>query len=347
MNLEMKMPRTGANDDFVTLAQWMVKNGDHIKKNQVLAILETTKETSELEASADGFVELTVTEGEDIEVGKTIAVIHESLEDFPFFKNSEVKQVEDRKYSDKAMRLIQQYRIDVNLLPTDRIIREKDVKKWIVKPYSIAETDSCKVLIYCGGGFCKMIIDILRQRGEYQIAGILDRKYPQMDKVKEIPVIGKSDSEQLQLLYQKGYRKIINALGFDGKQHGRKAPYEMLKQIGYECVNVIHNQAILEPSIMVGEGNLIAAGAIIGSDVRIGNNCIINAGAIISHDCIISDHCHIASGAVLGGEVVVGENTLVGQGCTIFRNIRIGANVVIKNGVNITRNIPDNTYVEK
>ena len=347
MNLEIKMPRMGTNDDFVILAQWMVKNGDHIKKNQVIAILETTKETSELEASADGFVELTAAEGEDIPVGKTVAVIHDSLERFPFSKNSDIGHTEERKYSDKAMSLIQQYNIDVELLPTDRIIREKDVRKWIAQPYSIAETDSHKVLIYGGGGFCKMIIDILRQRGEYQIAGILDRKYPQLDQVKGIPVIGKSDFEQLQSLYRKGYRKMINALGFDGKKHGRKAPCEMMKQIGYECVNVIHNQAVLEPSIMVGEGNLIAAGAIIGSDVRIGNNCIINAGAIISHDCIISDHCHIASGAVLGGEVVVGENTLIGQGCTIFRNIRIGADVVIKNGVNVTGNIPDNTYVEK
>lgn len=347
MKIEIKMPRIGTNDDFVTLAQWMVKNGEHICKGQIIAILETTKETSDLEALGEGFIELLVEQGEDVAVDDILAVIHEDREEFQLQKMSKEGNKDTRTYSDKALQLIREYDIDVNLLPVNKIIREKDVRNLIKQPYFIEEVDTNKILIYGGGGFCKIIQDILKQRGEYRIGGILDRRYPQLSSVKEIPVIGGSDLEDLRMLYQKGYRKIINAVGFDGKKHGRKAPYEMMKQIGYECVNVVHNRAIIEPSVMIGEGNLIAAGAIIGSDARIGNNCIINAGAVISHDCIISDNCHIASGAILGGGVIVGENTLIGQGCTVFRDLKIGANVVVHNGVNVVRDIPDDTCVDK
>ncbi len=347
MNIEVKMPRIGTNDDYVTLAQWLVKNGEHICKGQVIAILETTKETNDLEAPEEGFIELLVDQGEDIKVGDNLAVIHDDLDEFKPQKMYKESSKDTRTYSDKALQLIEKYNIDVNLLPVHKIIREKDVRKLVRLPYFIEETDTNKILIYGGGGFCKIIQDILKQRGEYKIGGILDRKYPQLTNVKEIPVIGGSDLENLQFLYQEGYRKIINAVGFDGKKHGRKAPYEMMKQIGYECVNVIHNRAIVEPSAMIGEGNLIVAGAIIGSDVRIGNNCIINAGAVISHDCIISDNCHIASGAILGGGVIIGENTLIGQGCTVFKNLKIGANVVVHNGVNVVRDILDGACVDK
>lgn len=344
--VEIKMPRIGTNDDYVNLAQWMVRNGETVKKGQVIAVLETTKETSDLVAPAEGYIELSAVQGEDIVVGQTVAYIHDTLSRFERLQERKEGSGRERKYSDKALRLIQEYHIDVSLLPGDRIIREKDVRKLVGLPYDIGQTDRNKVLIYGGGGFCRVVLDILGQGGEYRAAGILDRKYPKAEMVKGIPVIGGSDLESLRTLYRKGYRKIVNAVGFDGKRHARKLPYEMMKQVGYECINVIHRKAVLEPDVRMGEGNLIAAGAIIGSDVRIGNNCIINAGAVISHECVISDNCHIASGAVLGGNVTVGENTLIGQGCTVFRDIRIGAGVVVHNGADVTRDVPDYICVE-
>ncbi len=344
--VEIKMPRIGTNDDSVTLAKWTVRNGEYVTKGQVIAVLETTKETGDLAASADGFISLETKQGEDVTVGAVIARLCDKPDKIPRQERAEEKRGGERKYSDKAWNLIQEYHIDVSLLPTDRIVREKDVRAFISPPYSIAETNQNKVLIYGGGGFCRVILDILGQGGEYRAAGILDRKYPALEMVKGIPVMAGSDPESLYALYQKGYRKMVNAVGFDGKKHGRKPPYEMMKRIGYECINVIHKKAVLEPGVIMGEGNLIAAGAVIGSDVRIGNNCIINAGAVISHECIISDNCHIASGAVLGGGVIIGENTLIGQGCTVFRDLKIGSNVVVNNGADVMQNVPDNTCVE-
>ena len=346
MKKEIKMPRLGTNDDVVTLAQWLVKNGESVEKNQAIAILETTKETSELYALETGYIYILKEEGTDVEVEENVAYISEKREELSVRETENSEKPDSRVYSDKALALIQKHNIDVSLLPKEGIIKEKDVLALISRPYYIGSTNKNQVLIYGGGGFCKAIIDILRQKGEYRIAGILERKYPNCDDIKGYKVIGTSDEKTMYELYQKGYTKVINAVGFDGKKHGRKAPYDMLKKIGFEFVNVVHPRAIIEPDVFFGEGNLIAAGAIIGSDAIIGNNCIINAGCIISHDCIISDNCHIASGAILGGNVIVGENTLIGQGCTIFKGIKIGDNVVIANGAKITRDVPSNSFVE-
>jgi sugar O-acyltransferase (sialic acid O-acetyltransferase NeuD family) len=343
---QIRMPRIGSNDDYVTLAQWTVKNGDPVKENQVVAILETTKETSELLCEADGFIEIKIFDGEDVKVDDIVAVINANRKVSDKYTTNSNIEKDERKYSKRAKELIEQYTIDVSLLPKDQIIREKDVLKLINKPYSIAEITSNKVLIYGGGGGCKIAIDILKQYGLYEIVGIIDRKFPAIKDVMGIPVISGNSVEELEDLYNKGYRKVFNSVIFNGKKHGRKEPYKMLKEIGFDFINIIHRSSIIEPSARVGECNIVAAGAIIGSEARIGNNCFINAGSIISHDCIISDSCHIASGAVLGGSVIIGENTLIGQGCTIFKDVKIGSNVVVMNGVSVFGNIPDNTVVE-
>lgn len=341
------MPRLDANDDYVIIGKWLVKSGDYVDKDQLIAELETSKQTGELYAPCEGYIEIKELAGETVNVDEIVAIIRET-------KNTETQPAiaeetisDERKYSAKAMALIKKYGIDVSLLPANKIIREKDVLKLVKKPYTIAETFSNKLLIYGAGGFCKVALDIIKQRGMYKVCGILDRKYPDISEVCGVPVIAGNSPEEFERLFNEGYTNIFNAVAFDGNRHCRKEPYEKLKEVGFNFVNIIHNSAIIEPSITMGEGNLIAAGAIIGSEAVIGNNCIINAGAIISHDCIISDSCHIASGAVLGGNVIVGENTLIGQGCTIYKDITIGSNVVIMNGANVFRNIPDNTIVEK
>lgn len=343
---QIRMPRVGSNDDYVTLAQWTVKNGDMVKENQVIAILETTKETSELLCESNGYIEIKILDGEDVKVDDVIAIVSTERKINSEYVLDENTVKDERKYSKKAKELIEKYEIDVSLLPMDRIIREKDVLKLISKPYSISEVTSNKVIIYGGGGGCKIAIDILNQCGIYEIAGIVDRKFPEIREVMGIPVISGNSIEELRELYDEGYRKIFNSVIFDGKKHGRKEPYKMLKELGFDFINVIHKSSIIEPSVRFGECNIVAAGAIIGSEAIIGSNCFINAGSIISHDCIVSDNCHIASGAIIGGSVIIGENTLIGQGCTIFKDVKIGNNVVIMNGVSVFGNVPDNTVVE-
>jgi len=343
----LRVPRLDSNSDYVTITQWLVRSGDFVTQGEPIAVIETSKVTTELIAEGDGYIYMLVPEGTDVRVGQVVGFVSDTDENAAngIVSGQEREEGTELKMSRKAKELMVKYGIDRSLLPRDRIVRESDILRLVGQPYSISDTRSQDLLIYGGGGICKLIIDIVRKRGEYSICGIIDRRFPELKEVSGVPVIAGNGKNELREVMRQGYVRIINSVAFDGRMHGRKEPYVLLKELGFTFVNVIHDKAVVEPSIRMGEGNVIAAGAIVGSETWIGNNCIINAGAIVSHDCIISDHCHIASGAVLGGNVVVNENTLIGQGCTIFKNVRIGRNVVIKNGANVFSNVPDNEIV--
>ncbi len=330
---EILMPRLGVNDDSAILTSWLVKDGGWVDKGQKIAVIETSKETSEITTTQEGIITFHVSEGDDIEVGKTVAVIDGGEK-----PKEEAKPKAELRITEKARKLLEENGIDKSLLPADRLIKEKDVLLLIQKQFHIENTKQNELLLYGGGGFSEIAIDILKVTHAYHTYGIVDMGYPEFKEVMGVPVI--CGDEGLQECFDKGYRKLFNCVGVT-----RKSAYEKLKPYGFEFPNVIHARAILEPSVTLGEGNLICAGAIIGAQVKIGNDCVINAGAIISHDCIISDHCHVASGAVLAGIITVGENTLIGQNVTIYSRVRIGSNVVIENGCSVFKDVPSGSVV--
>ena len=336
------MPRLGVNDDYVTLVSWLVKDGETVKEKQPIAEIETSKESSEILSPASGVIKLLVSDGSEIEVGNKVAVLGEAKCLEETVEDGSCESV-DLRMTEKARQLVKENNIDISLLPKDKLIREKDVLQFVNKTFSITESKNNSLILYGGAGFAEIAIDILRVTHAYEICGIVDMKYPELESVMGVPVIGGDD--QLQELYDKGYHKVLNCVGAYGGRYKEKSPYNKLKSFGFEFVNVIHAKAIIEPSVKLGEGILICAGAIIGAQVRIGCNCVINAGAIISHDCIISDNCHVASGAVLAGIVTVGENTLIGQNVTVYSRVKIGNNVVIENGCCVFKDVPDNTIV--
>lgn len=342
---EIKMPRLGVNDEKVTIGKWNVKSGQKVKEGQTLAVLESTKETSELKAEVDGFVEISQEEGKEVEVGSVIAKFYD--EAIACTAELESEQEDKRTYTKKAKALLEEHpEIDVSKLPVSGIIKEQDIEKLISKPFSIEKTMSNKVLIYGVGGICKDAIDIINQTKMYQIEGIVDFNYPDSKEYYGIPIIG--GPQDLEKLHDAGYNKLFSAVAFWENtltKHYRKNPYARFKRAGYELINIVDRNANVSPSVEMGEGNMICANTFIGPNSVLGSDIIVNVGAVVNHDCIISDHCHIASGAILAGEVIVGENTLIGQGVVVLARVKIGKNVTINNGCRIFKDVPDGQTV--
>ena len=340
---KVKIPRLGVNDDYVMLAEWFVKDGQEVHKGQKLAIIETTKETSEIKAEVSGFIKLSILEGAEVEVGADIAIISPSNQIEDTYSGEDASGFEELRITEKAKRLIEQYDINVSYLPIGKLIKEKDVLPLVEKNVDIQKMNTNTILVYGAGGTGKEVIDYLKGTHTYEIYGLIDQRYPELKEVFGVPVVGRMDD--LDRLYNAGITKIINAVAFKDRAHYRKEIFEILKKKGFEFVNIIHKTASIEPSVKLGVGNMICAGVIISSGAKIGNNCLLNNGSIVSHDCIVSDHCHIASGAILAGYVTVGENTLIGQNCTVNVGVKIGKNVVVQNGVHIFKDVKDGEVV--
>jgi 2-oxoglutarate dehydrogenase E2 component (dihydrolipoamide succinyltransferase) len=58
-----------------TLAQWYKKDGDQVRKGELLFVLETDKVTLEIEAEADGILQISKSEGETIPIGGVVGTI--------------------------------------------------------------------------------------------------------------------------------------------------------------------------------------------------------------------------------------------------------------------------------
>ena len=78
MLLEIKVPSVGESVTEATLAQWYKKNGDQVRKGELLFVLETDKVTLEIEAEADGVLQISKSEGETIPIGGVVGTIDRS-----------------------------------------------------------------------------------------------------------------------------------------------------------------------------------------------------------------------------------------------------------------------------
>jgi sugar O-acyltransferase (sialic acid O-acetyltransferase NeuD family) len=103
---------------------------------------------------------------------------------------------------------------------------------------------------------------------------------------------------------------------------------------------LVHDQAVVDESVRIGNGTVVFAGAVIQPDCKIGNHVIINTGASVDHDCVIGDAVHIAPGARLAGGVTVGARTFIGIGAVVVPGISIGDDVIIGAGAAVIRDIP-------
>ncbi|MBZ9628996.1 2-oxoglutarate dehydrogenase complex dihydrolipoyllysine-residue succinyltransferase [Psychroflexus sp. CAK1W] len=75
MALEMKVPSPGESISEVEIAEWLVKDGDYVEKDQAVAEVDSDKATLELPAEASGIITLKAEEGDVVQVGEVVCLI--------------------------------------------------------------------------------------------------------------------------------------------------------------------------------------------------------------------------------------------------------------------------------
>ena len=98
---EFLMPSLGADMESATLMEWKIKEGDKVKKGDVVAEVETSKGVIEIEVFEDGVVEKLLVEPEtECKVGAPIAIISSTNEG----SLKEPEQTQKSKKTDKEPR---------------------------------------------------------------------------------------------------------------------------------------------------------------------------------------------------------------------------------------------------
>ena len=75
MLIEIKIPSVGESVTEALLAQWFKNDGDLVKKDEPLFVIETDKVTLEVVAEADGALAITVAEGEMVAIGAVVGTL--------------------------------------------------------------------------------------------------------------------------------------------------------------------------------------------------------------------------------------------------------------------------------
>ncbi|MBX2983679.1 MAG: 2-oxoglutarate dehydrogenase complex dihydrolipoyllysine-residue succinyltransferase [Flavobacteriales bacterium] len=92
-NIEIKVPSPGESISEVRIAQWLVADGDVVKKDQVIAEIDSDKATLELSAEEGGRISLLAKADETVNVGDVVAKIDTSVKP----QKEEKKQVKEEK----------------------------------------------------------------------------------------------------------------------------------------------------------------------------------------------------------------------------------------------------------
>lgn len=201
------------------------------------------------------------------------------------------------------------------------------------------KSDEKKIILIGAGGHSRSVIDSIKGKNEYDIAGILDVAEKVGTILDGVEVIG--TDEDMKAYFNKGIKYAFLSLGSIGDTSLRRKLYQKMTDCGFILPNIIDPSAVVAGSAKLAQGIFIGKNAVINAGTLIGEGCIVNTGAIVEHDCRVGDFVHLATGSILCGNVRVGQDTHIGAGATVIQGIDIGENVLIGAGSVVVSNIQD------
>jgi acetyltransferase EpsM len=349
----IKIPLLNPNEPEALLACLVVTEGTAIEVGQVLAVIETTKSTGEVQAEKEGyFVGLRYREGDTLQAGDVLAYIGDGPEandpslppwaDEPAHLSEDTAGLAGLRITEPARELALAEGLALDSLPRGLLVTMEIVQAMLSQaaPAPVVEIppEEKRLVIYGAGGHGRSLAALVGQDARYSVVGFLDDGLAVDTLVDGLLVLGGGD--HLPSLAQAGIRMAANGVGGIGDLAARLQVYDQLARAGFYCPIMIHNTAFLEESASLADGIQVYPFAYVGVGVQIGFGCIINSGAIVSHDCILAPYVNLSPGATLAGGVTVGEAALIGMRATANLNVHIGERARIGNGATIKADVP-------
>jgi acetyltransferase EpsM len=193
-----------------------------------------------------------------------------------------------------------------------------------------------KAVIFGCGCHGRVVLDLLRCRGDVEVAGFVDDAHDRLGgQVDGLPVLG--GSEVLADAATNGIGHYIVAIG---DNTARACKFRQIAALGLEPLDAVHPSVIMARDVVSGPGLQAMAGVVVNTGAVLGENVILNTACSVDHDCEIQDHAFIGPGTHLGGHVTVGQGALLGVGVSVVPGITIGEGSVIGAGAVVVEDIP-------
>jgi UDP-N-acetylbacillosamine N-acetyltransferase len=195
-----------------------------------------------------------------------------------------------------------------------------------------------KIVIWGASGHARVVADIIRTSGSYEIAAFLDDVQPGRagERFEGAPVAG--GREQLAACRAAGATHLIVAFGNCAAR--LEAAREAIAS-GFTLGTAIHPSAVVAASARIGAGSVVAANAVVNPAAVIGENVIINTSASVDHDCVVENGAHLCPGVRLAGGVRIGAAAWIGIGATVADQRTIGSGALVGAGAVVVSDIPE------
>lgn len=360
------LPKIEPNMEQASIALWLKKEGEEVKKGEPLFEIETAKALIEVEAEEAGVLrKILVPPGKSVPILTPLAFIGgagEPLPDLPDQKNfqgSEPQRASEEgvKASPAARRVAKENNMSLKEVkgtgPEGRIV-EEDVKRFlqekvkreeIKKNATAKENSPRRILIIGAGNGGEVVADLLSKEAKNEIVGFIDDNSLLWGKeVWNKPVLG-GIAQLEEIFAQKECTHLCVSITSNMKL--RRRVYEELKRKGYAFVNALHTTAYINPFARIGEGNIIGAFVHIGYGTTIGNNNLISAHCDIEHHNNIGNHILFGPGVMTSGDVRIDDLCSLGAGVNIEPHIHLAEEVSIASGSTIITHVPAHTVVRK
>ena len=229
------------------------------------------------------------------------------------------------------------------------------------------------IIILGAGGHGRVVLDIIRQAGQFTPIGFLDNNTALhgrrvdglpvlggIDKLKELSelpaeaggCVAPADTRCDQFVAPtisrcgvapaNGPCSAVIAIGDNGV---RRMIAETVEAAGLDLPPIIHPSAQIATNVTIGRGVVICAGALVCAHSQIGDYAILNTGCIVDHESMIGTAVHICPGVRLAGHVTLESGAFIGIGSTVIQNVRIGFEAIIGAGAVVTCDVDPMTTV--
>ena len=344
---EIVVPQLGVNDDRVRVVEWQVEPGAQVHRGTVLAELETSKATFNLESEGEGYFYPLVDAGAEASIRSAVGLLSPTPDAGAVARyRAATPRVADTasgpQLTAKARALAEQLGVDLALLPTGLILREADILR-IAGPtvVPLLQPESGDAVVYGASQGGMVVAEAMRSLGRFNPVAYIDDN-PALAGVDfgGLPVWPGSELASLPS------RGIVGVGTHMAKAAVRLDLLRRTAEAGVVFLNVIHARAWVAPSVTMGAGNLIKAGAIVDDYAVLGDACIIDNGVIMPHHNQLGSGVHLAPGVCMGGDCTIGDESIIGVGVTLAPRVQIGRRVIVGAGAVVSRDVPDGTVVE-
>jgi sugar O-acyltransferase (sialic acid O-acetyltransferase NeuD family) len=207
----------------------------------------------------------------------------------------------------------------------------------MISPHCALRPGTELVVVVGAGGHGKVVAEALSLMVSDEIDGFIDCN----EAIQGTCVLGRPVIAGHDWLFREAEERLIAvALGI-GNEFDRQRLWRECTENGIQVLTVIHPDATIASSTVIGEGAVVLAKAVLNADSQVGRGAIINTAAVIEHDVTIGDFAHVAPNATTGGGVRIGALCHIGLGAQILPGIAIGSRTSVGAGAVVLHDLPE------